>query len=82
LCFNLHDNSTPLAYLMTRVLGIRPRLAPSRMMRLSMRRKTVACAEIERILQWDFERVIVAHGDIVESGGKAALREAFAWLNA
>jgi hypothetical protein len=82
LCFNLHDDSSPAARLMTALLGIRPRLAPSRMMRLSLRQKAVARAGIDRILQWEFERVIVAHGDIVESGGKAAFREAFAWLKA
>ena len=36
---------------------------------------------IDLILAWDFERVTVAHGDVLETGGRAALRESFAWLS-
>lgn len=37
-------------------------------------------ASIERILDWDFDRIIVGHGAVVETDGKAAFREAFHWL--
>jgi hypothetical protein len=37
-------------------------------------------ASLERILAWDFDRVIVSHGDVLESGGRDALRTAYAWL--
>lgn len=33
---------------------------------------------LERILSWDFERVMMAHGDPIESGGKEAVRRAWA----
>jgi hypothetical protein len=32
------------------------------------------------ILEWDFERVIVTHGEVLETGGREALRSAFEWL--
>jgi len=35
---------------------------------------------IENVLRWPFERVIVAHGQIVESEGNARFREGFAFL--
>jgi len=35
---------------------------------------------IENVLRWPFERVIVAHGEIVESEGHAPFREGFAFL--
>jgi glyoxylase-like metal-dependent hydrolase (beta-lactamase superfamily II) len=35
---------------------------------------------IASVLRWPFERVIVAHGQIVESGGHARFREGFAFL--
>ena len=35
---------------------------------------------IEKVLRWPFERVILAHGEIVESGGHARFREGFAFL--
>jgi glyoxylase-like metal-dependent hydrolase (beta-lactamase superfamily II) len=33
---------------------------------------------IERVLAWDFERIVPGHGDVLERGGPAALRAA--WL--
>jgi hypothetical protein len=35
---------------------------------------------IDRILAWDFDRVIVTHGEILETGGHARMRDAFAYL--
>lgn len=42
--------------------------------------KPAAKASIRAILDWDFDRLVPAHGPIVETGGKEALRAAFAWL--
>lgn len=35
---------------------------------------------IDRILDWDFEQMVVGHGAIVRSGGKEIFRAAFSWL--
>jgi hypothetical protein len=35
---------------------------------------------LERILDWDFEQIIVGHGAVVESNGKEVFRAAFRWL--
>jgi len=35
---------------------------------------------ISTILSWDFDRILISHGNIVESGGKRAFRKAFSWL--
>ncbi len=37
-------------------------------------------SSIETILKWDFDRIVVGHGAVVETRGKAAFREAFRWL--
>jgi uncharacterized protein DUF4336 len=37
-------------------------------------------ASLERILDWDFDRIIVGHGAIVQNKGKEVFREAFQWL--
>ena len=39
--------------------------------------KKAARRAIERILQWYFERVILAHGDLIETDAKAVLRKAW-----
>ena len=35
---------------------------------------------LERILDWDFEQIIVGHGAVVEKNGKEVFRVAFQWL--
>lgn len=35
---------------------------------------------IEALLAWDFERIVVTHGEVIESGGREALRSAYAFL--
>lgn len=47
--------------------------------RVGMHRPT-ARREIGALLQLDFDRLILAHGEIIETGGKEALRGAFGWL--
>jgi glyoxylase-like metal-dependent hydrolase (beta-lactamase superfamily II) len=62
------------------VLGSYRRFGPSRFDPLLIRDRAAARLSLERILAWDFDRVILAHGDVVERGGRAALREGYAWL--
>lgn len=37
-------------------------------------------ASIERILDWDFDQIIVGHGAVVPTDGKDVFRAAFRWL--
>jgi hypothetical protein len=37
-------------------------------------------ASVDTVLSWDFERVVVCHGEVLEHGGREALRSGFAWL--
>ena len=41
------------------------------------RDRAVARASLERILAWDFERVVIAHGALIERNAKAVLRQAW-----
>ena len=34
------------------------------------------CHSLYRILQWDFSRLVVGHGQVVETGGREALQRA------
>lgn len=45
-----------------------------------MMKRAAARTDIDRILQWDFDRVVLAHGAVVEEGGRDALRQAYSWL--
>lgn len=49
-------------------------------MRGLIKDRAAARTSIERLLAWDFDRVVMSHRDILPSGGKEALRAATAWL--
>jgi len=53
---------------------------PNAVVRLCIRDRTAFRASIDRILAWDFDRITLTHGEPLESGGKDALRRAYAWL--
>ncbi|HYE00812.1 MAG TPA: DUF4336 domain-containing protein [Alphaproteobacteria bacterium] len=42
--------------------------------------RRAARLSLDRILAWDFDRVVMAHGAIVEQDAKAQLADAFDWL--
>jgi hypothetical protein len=74
LCWNV----TPAMPPATRVwAGWRPRVAPTPAFRLAITDRAAARASLERILSWEFDRILIGHGEIVETGGRAALRGAY-----
>ncbi|HET6415600.1 MAG TPA: DUF4336 domain-containing protein [Polyangiales bacterium] len=60
--------------------GIHGKPGLSRPLRMIFRDKKRARRALDRILSWDFDRIVLAHGDILESGGNETLREAYTWL--
>lgn len=80
ICFNIGPDA-PLA---TRLWAwgprLRRRLGPALPFRAGVRDKQAARESVQRILGWDFDRIVVGHGEIVESGGREAFREAWRWL--
>ncbi|HEX8551334.1 MAG TPA: DUF4336 domain-containing protein [Abditibacteriaceae bacterium] len=75
LCMNLRRLSRRERVL-ARLFGIPPRFGVSRLERFLMRDRAVIHCAAQDILAWDFDRVIVSHGDIIERDGKAILRQA------
>ena len=83
LCFNVQRSSSLFTRVFMRANGAYGRFGPSRLFRYTILKDARAVREsVDRILAWDFERVTVAHGDVLESGGRDALRASFAWLRA
>ena len=80
LAFNISKNAakrSPLFYWLWDV----GHFGPHRFMRLrGIRDRPAARASVERILRWDFDRIIVSHGDVLESGGYERFASAFAFL--
>ena len=76
-----HPDSPWLTRLATRLNGTYGRPGPPAPVRLGFRNKAAARASLERVLSWDFDKIVLAHGRLVRTGGKAALRDAFSFLD-
>ena len=74
------DFSGGVRWLM-RLNGAVDRFGPTRLFRHVFTGDRRALAQsLEPVFAWDFDRVIMSHGHILETGGKQALQAAFAWL--
>jgi len=80
LAFNVCDSSPPLTRLFFRLGGTYGRLSPTLLERLLVRDRTTFRQSLERILEWPFERVVVAHGEVSEKGGREELIRGYSWL--
>jgi hypothetical protein len=63
-----------------KMVGLWKRPALSRPLRMVFRDKAAARTCIDAVLDWDFDRVLFAHGVPIETDGQAAFRDAYAWL--
>lgn len=79
LAFHLVRFDGSLQKLGWRLMGVPPSFGPSRSARLTLLRdRQAARPYLQRIAAWEFQRIIVAHGEVVESDGNALFRRAFA----
>jgi hypothetical protein len=49
-------------------------------LRVAYRDRAAARRSIDGLLAHDFDRIVIAHGDVITSGGKAALEQTFTFL--
>lgn len=54
------------------------RAKPAPEYQMGWKDKVAAKESLERILDWDFERIVLAHGDLIASNGRAVARDAWA----
>jgi hypothetical protein len=80
LAFNFGPRAAFRTRVLMKLLRSYGRFGPSRLDPLLIRDREAARASLERILAWDFDRVVVAHGEVLESGGREALRRGYSWL--
>ena len=80
LAFNFGPGAAALTRLWMRLLRSYGHFGPSKLDPWLIRDRQAARQSLVRILGWDFDRVVVAHGDVLESGGHEALREGYSWL--
>lgn len=82
LCQSWQGPLPVTAALYSSLTGVRNRLAVPRTVRLLIKDKRAFAASARAMLQWPFERVIMAHNSILEHGAHAAVTRAFSFLDA
>ena len=80
LAFNVGPSSPFATRLFFHLLRTYDRLSPTFLERFLVRDRPAFRAALERILAWPFERVVVAHGDVKEHGGRAELEAGYGWV--
>ncbi|WP_394838140.1 DUF4336 domain-containing protein [Pendulispora rubella] len=82
LVFNLHASPGLSLQFFLRLVGAWKKLAQSRVWKLLAKDRAAASQSVHDVLHWDFDRLVMAHGDIVETGAHAELESALAWMRA
>ncbi|MBW2273682.1 MAG: DUF4336 domain-containing protein [Deltaproteobacteria bacterium] len=80
LAFNVGAGCPPLTRLAFRLGGTLGRLSPTLLERLLVRDRRAFRHSLERVLEWPFERVVVAHGEVSEKGGREELVRGYSWV--
>ena len=80
LAFNFGPHAPPATRVLMKLVGGYGRFGPTRLDPILIRDRPAARQSFERILAWDFDRVVIAHGEVLEAGGPDALRVGYDWL--
>src|SRR5579863_8219686 len=82
LLFNFSASDAPITrWLANYVIGPYPGCRFARLYRPFVFDRQRFRASIDKVLRWDFDRIVVGHGAVVESNGAEVFRKAFEWLD-
>jgi glyoxylase-like metal-dependent hydrolase (beta-lactamase superfamily II) len=76
LVFNVREPTGFATGLLLRVMGTHKRLAQSRLWRRYTKDRAALRQSLEKMLAWDFDRVLPGHGAPLESNARPAMTEA------
>ena len=80
LVFNVQPGAPNGARLFHWLVGATGHFGPHRLIRFGIRDRAAARRSLDRILAWDFDRVVMSHGEVVSTGGHRLVEQAFAFL--
>jgi hypothetical protein len=80
LVFNIAAGDASKARAFNWLSGAAGHFGPHRLIRWTIRDRKAARDSVRKILEWEFDRVIVTHGDVLDSGGRDRVRAAFSYL--
>jgi len=80
LAFNMQHTDSTWTRIWLKLNDADRKFGPSRMFRTLIRDRAAARKSVDEILRWDFDRVIVTHGIVLQQSGKRVFRAAFDFL--
>lgn len=80
LAFNIGANVSLCSKVFFRLNGVFDKFGPSRLMKTMITDPVALSTTIEEILSFEIRRIIVSHGNILESNARSTLKEAFSDL--
>ena len=80
LVFNFDESAPAMTKAAMWAAGGYPGCRTTHLERLGMDRPA-ARRDLARLLELDFDRIVLCHGRVLETGGREALRAAFHWLD-
>jgi hypothetical protein len=80
LVFNFGEDVPVLTALLLSLVGARRGVRVSRLVRSLVRDRDALRGSLEELLQLPFERLIVGHGNIVETDAATRIRRAYDWV--
>lgn len=81
LAFNIRHTDSWFTRLFMRFNGGYGRFGPTRIVRSLVKDRPALRTSLTRMQDWDFDRIIVAHGDVLESGGRQEMQTQYAWAS-
>lgn len=78
--FHFDDSFSQITQLAAKVMGGYKKLSPSILERFATSEKQRVKQSVQKVLTWDFRRVIMAHGSIVEHDAKRKFKEGYEWF--
>lgn len=80
LVFNIHKTNWSLLGIYIRFSGTFKKLGLTYLLKFMVKNKSNARVSVNKILSWDFEKIVMAHGNIIYKDGKKLFSIAFKWL--
>jgi Domain of unknown function (DUF4336) len=80
LAFHIRNSDSWFTRLFMRLNGAYGHFGPSRILRTLVKDRAALRSSLKQIQEWDFDRIIVAHGEVLEQGGKLTVQTQYAWV--
>jgi len=80
LAFNIQQSDSWFTRFFMRLNGAYGHFGPSRIFRTLVKDRAALRSSLNRMQEWDFDRITVTHGDVLETGGKSAMQTQYAWV--